>query len=421
MKICFFHQDISCSVNQNMQPEKDAVYYAKKIIECSNSGNPQQVAKYTQKISEIPACNNIVHHINKIADIQKKEEEEGEEVKRYALFPILDEHSYEFLVKQELTHWSDSEMDFVADRKHYDESDARTKKLVDTILAFFLVGDGAISRNIIFRFLLECKTFEEQAMFVSQLHIELVHAMTYGMAAFTLKRDGESIAELVESAQNTPCVKAKIDFMETWMLSDSPRYKRLVAFACAEGIFFCTLFATLFWFRGKGKFPNLIFSNELIANDESLHRDWGAHLFHMEVEEILSQYKKGSMEYNLKAKEISEETHKIITQAVFVEEQFVDYILPENIEDLNAPDMKTYARLISDSLLCQLRYSPIYNVKNPFTWMDDISMEQKGNFYEVRIGAYKKKSLADVTNWKKRAGLDEELGSVYISPEEVDF
>ena len=364
---------------------------------------------------------NIAYYVDKIVQLQQKSESESDAVKRYALFPILDEKAYEFYQKQEITHWSESELDFVADKKWYDAATPQVRKIIDTILAFFLSGDGAITDNIVFRFIMECKTYEEKAMFISQLHIELIHAATYGLAAFTFKRDAEAMAELIESAQNTPCVKRKMQYMEKWMRADRPKYQRLVAFACAEGVFFCTLFAVIFWFRSKGWFPNFILANELIGNDESLHRDWGAYLFGQEISEILSKYEKGSEEYNKIYDEIKATTYEIVLDACLIEDEFTDHILDTDLEDLNSTDLKTYTRLICDNLLTQLSFSSHYKVRNPFTWLDDISMEQKGNFYEVKVGAYKKFSLSDVLNWRKRAGLVEDAIDVYANPEDVEF
>lgn len=357
---------------------------------------------------------DIAYYVNKIVELQRKDEQSSD--KRYALFPILDEKAYEFYQKQEITHWTETEMEFIKDVSHYNNASDQIKRIIDIILAFFLSGDGAISENITFRFILECKSYEEKAMFISQLHIELIHAATYGLAALTFKRNTETLAELIATAENTSCIKKKIAFMEKWMLSDKPRYQRLVAFAVAEGIFFCTLFAVIFWFRSKGMFPNFIFSNELIAADESLHRDWGAFLAVREISNLLSNDEK------LKQEDFQDDILEIITEGIAIEDEFADYILDQPLEDLNKEDLKKYARLIADNLLCQLSYSSYYKVKNPFTWLDDISMEQKGNFYEVRIGAYKKKSLTDVLNWKKRAGLtDENKVNAYVNPEDVDF
>lgn len=365
---------------------------------------------------------NAAYYVNKIVNLQRKNT--VEDVKRYALFPILDEKAHEFYQRQELTHWSASEMEFVADVPNYNSASPNVKKIVDTILAFFLSGDGIISDNILFRFLLECKTYEEKAMFISQLHIELIHAETYGLSAFSFKKDPQAMAELIESVQNTECVKHKMAFMEKWMLADRPRYQRLVAFTCAEGIFFCTLFAIIFFFRSKGLFSNFVFANELIAADESLHRDFGAHLFRCEMEEGYkgepnSYYKHEYVENFIN--DIRSDVLEIIEEALSIEDEFVDYILNENVEDLNAKDLKQYARLIADNLLVQLGYSPKFNVKNPFTWMEEANLETKTNFYERRVGAYKKKSLEDILNWKKRAGLVEDKINVYQNPEDVDF
>ena len=364
---------------------------------------------------------NIAYYVEKITQLQKADLAGPESVKRYALYPILDQEANVFYQKQEITHWTAAELDFTSDRPHYDSASPQVRKVLDTIMAFFLSGDGAISENIIFRFLLECKTYEEKAMFISQLHIELVHAETYGLSAFTFKRDPKAMAELIESVQNVPCVDNKIAFMDKWTRADRPYYQRLVAFACAEGIFFCTLFGIIYWFRNKGWFSNFVEANELIAADESLHRDWGAFLFKRELHQMLSQYEKGSEKYQRIVKEVKDNVFEIVLSAITIEDQFVDYILSESLDDLSAEDLKIYARLITDNLLTQLGYSTHYNVKNPFTWLDEVSMEQKTNFYERRPMSYLKRSLADVLDWKKRVGITETTTVSYDNPEEVDF
>jgi ribonucleotide reductase beta subunit family protein with ferritin-like domain len=357
---------------------------------------------------------NLSYYINGIVDLQRKEALSSESGKRYALFPILDEVGYKFYETHENIHWTDKELDYVADVKWYDAASPQTKKVIDTILAFFLAGDGAISDNIIYRFLLECKSYEEKAMFISQLHRELMHAASYGMMTLAFKRTEYEIAKLVETVDKTDCVRRKIEFMEKWMLADRPRYERLVAFACAEGIFFSTLFAVIFWFRSKGQFENFVFANTLISKDESLHRDWAAYLFEQEISELLKT--------NPELKdEIRTSVLNIIQEALEIEDLFVDYMLDEPMEDLNASDLKKYAKLISDNLLVQLSYEPYYNAKNPFSWLDNISMEQKGNFYEVRIGDYKRKSLTDILNWKERAGLVDKTHNAYDNYDNIDF
>ena len=54
---------------------------------------------------------------------------------------------------------------------------------------------------------------------------------------------------------------------------------RLVAFAIVEGVFFCSLFAAIYWFHQRGVLPGLCFSNELIARDENMHMRFACLLY----------------------------------------------------------------------------------------------------------------------------------------------
>ncbi len=347
---------------------------------------------------------SIHKYINKIFDITSKENPVSL-ARKFSLYPITDQESYRFFSQQENIHWSTFELDFIEDKSCYDKSDPKIQRLVDIILAFFLPGDGLISSNII-RFLLECNSYEEQAMFISQMHIELIHAETYALIAKTFKNSDEEILELIESYSDTPCISAKLKFMEEWMLCDSPRWKRLLAAACAEGIFFCVLFACIFWLRSCGLFKNFIAANEMISRDESLHRDFNLMLYGKEVNKILLPY-LGTPEFEIRKLEIEEESRKIILEALKIEDQFSDEILSLEIEDLNKEDLKIYTRVVIDNFLSQIGLDTMFNHKSPFTWMNDISLQQKGNFYEVKIGAYSKTSLKDAIDVDKRAGRKE--------------
>src|SRR5690348_1410580 len=90
------------------------------------------------------------HHINKIIQIQKAKEDETTSIKRFALFPILDELGWKFFKQQEIIHWVSEEIDITADVPSYDRATDQERKVLDTIMAFFLSGDGAVSDNLIF-------------------------------------------------------------------------------------------------------------------------------------------------------------------------------------------------------------------------------------------------------------------------------
>ena len=55
---------------------------------------------------------------------------------------------------------------------------------------------------------------------------------------------------------------------------------------------------------------------------------------------------------------------------------------------MNADLMDRYIRFVSDRLLVQLGYPKIWNVQNPFPFMERISLENKTNFFEKRVAEY---------------------------------
>lgn len=115
------------------------------------------------------------------------------------------------------------------------------------------------------------------------------------------------------------------------------------------------------------------FSNDLIAADESSHCDFGCLLYSM-------------LSYKLPQSKI----YEILQDAIDVECEFVRDSLPVELIGMNSKHMIQYIKFVSDRLLRVLQYQPLYNVENPFEWMDAISMERKVNFFEGRVSSYQK-------------------------------
>ena len=55
---------------------------------------------------------------------------------------------------------------------------------------------------------------------------------------------------------------------------------------------------------------------------------------------------------------------------------------------MNSALMSQYIEFVADRLLVQLGYEKIYNVSNPFDFMELISIEGKTNFFEKRVSDY---------------------------------
>jgi len=133
---------------------------------------------------------------------------------------------------------------------------------------------------------------------------------------------------------------------------------------------FSSSFCALYWLKNRGLCPGLTFSNELIARDEGLHRDFA-----------VAMYKECP---KLPRKDILH----IVHSAVDAEMIFVKHSLPSNLKGMNINMMGQYVQFVADHLLNSLGYNKCYKVKNPFPFMSMISLEGKTNFFEKRVGEY---------------------------------
>ena len=84
------------------------------------------------------------------------------------------------------------------------------------------------------------------------------------------------------------------------------------------------------------------------------------------------------------------EAHAIISDAVFIEKEFITEALPVDLIGMNAKLMQQYIEFVADRWLTELGYSKIFNATNPFDFMEMISLQGKTNFFEKRVGDYQK-------------------------------
>ena len=118
----------------------------------------------------------------------------------------------------------------------------------------------------------------------------------------------------------------------------------------------------------------LTLSNEFISRDEGLHTDLAC-LVYSKLENKLNE----------------EEVHNIVREAVYIEDEFITQALPCRLIGMNQMLMSKYIKFVADRLLAQLGYKKIYNIdKCPFDFMELISLESKGNFFETNISSYAK-------------------------------
>jgi ribonucleotide reductase beta subunit family protein with ferritin-like domain len=383
------------------------------------------------------------------AEIVKNELTTLDLEKKYTLFPLKHYNVWNYYKKLEALTWKAEEIDFTKDKVIYDNLDEPTRNVIKQILAFFAISDGVVNENLQDNFLDEIKMKEAIKVYTSQALQESVHEEVYGRLIETLikKEDQDSLFkdwpsnkiltskilwgelfsnklnnipeqlekyEQMEGHKNTTIYKmymqeshkspnirpgeifinvkkslhsffknaekiqAKCGSGEDKKLSFATR---LVGIACLEGILFSSAFAFIYYIGAVRQLnmPGLVGSNAFIARDEGLHRDFAIFLYKTFIANTTDALSYDCIE-------------NIIMLATDIEIAFVQEILPEKgLIGLKLEDMIKYVQLVANNLALELINKIIYDVDNPFKWMDLISADSKTDQFALRVTEYSRK------------------------------
>ncbi|MEM9897554.1 MAG: ribonucleotide-diphosphate reductase subunit beta [Bacteroidota bacterium] len=296
---------------------------------------------------------------------------------RFVLFPIQHDDIWKFYKKSEASFWTAEEIDLsqdITDWKNKLNDDER--HFVKHVLAFFAASDGIVNENLAENFVAEVQYTEAKFFYGFQIMMENIHSETYSLLIDTYINDKQEKNYLFNAIENLECVKKKADWALRW-IDNGSFAERLIAFAAVEGIFFSGSFCSIFWLKKRGLMPGLSFSNELISRDEGMHCDFACLLYNDHV--------VNKMDPNV--------VTGIITNAVDIEKEFVSDALPVDLIGMNSNLMCQYIEFVADRLLSALNLPKVYNVENPFPWMELISLQGKTNFFEKRVADYQKSGV----------------------------
>jgi ribonucleoside-diphosphate reductase subunit M2 len=286
--------------------------------------------------------------------------------------------------------WRAEEIDLSKDLTNWESLNADERHFISMILAFFAASDGIVLENLASRFMSEIQVSEARAFYGFQIAMENIHSETYSLLIETYIKDKEEKSKLFNAIEHFPCIKKKSDWAQKWIHDNRSSFAtRLVAFACVEGIFFSGAFCSIYWLKKRGLMPGLTFSNELISRDEALHCEFAILLY----SKLLKKIDKARI-------------HELIKEAVDIETEFICEALPCRLIGMNSEMMSQYIRFVADRLCVQLGYKKIYNVSNPFDFMELISLEGKTNMFERKISEY---SLANKTQTNDAFSLNEDF------------
>jgi len=339
---------------------------------------------------------------------------------RYTVFPIKFPVLWDYYKRHLATFWTAEEIKMGEDLVDWNNKlNDNERYFLKNILAFFAASDGIVNENLVANFYNEVQIPEARQFYTVQMMIESIHAETYALLIDTYIIDAKEKTRLFRAIETIPAIKKKADWTIRWIeegstlvnslseevtsgikelklvyenlntemknvnttfdffLKQRPAFaQRLLAFICVEGIFFSGAFCAIYWLKSRGLMPGLSTANQLISRDENLHAEFAISL------------------YKLLDNRLSEETvHAIFKDAVDIEKEFITESLPVSLIGMNCKLMSDYIEMVTDRWLVLLGYNKIYNTPNPFPFMEMISLNEKGNFFETTVSQYSRANV----------------------------
>jgi ribonucleoside-diphosphate reductase beta chain len=299
---------------------------------------------------------------------------------RFVIFPLKYRDIWEKYKQAQMSNWTAEEIELGPDLTDWDEKlNDNEKHYIKNVLAFFAASDGIVNENLAENFVKEVQYPEAKFFYGFQIAMENVHSETYSLLIDTYIRDTEEKDRLFNAIETVPSVKKKAEWALKWIDSESFA-ERLIAFAAVEGIFFSGSFCAIFWLKKRGLMPGLTFSNELISRDEALHCEFACLLHNKYIQNKVTE----------------ERIKEIICEAVEIEKEFITDSLPVSLIGMNEKLMSQYIEFVADFWLVELGCSKVFNVENPFDFMEMLSLQNKGNFFEKRVSEYQKPNNREI-------------------------
>lgn len=329
--------------------------------------------KKLTEISEQLSTEEEKNYSLKLIELEKEEPLLKPNPKRWVLLPIQHKEVWEMYKKSEASFWTAEEIDLHRDIIDWEKLNENEQHFIKHVLAFFAASDGIVMENLAERFMAEVQMPEARSFYAFQIAVENIHSETYSLLIDNYIRNEKEKDRLFNAIHNIPAVALKAAWAAKWINNKKSFAERLVAFCCVEGILFSGSFCSIFWLKKRGLMPGLTFSNELISRDEGLHADFGCLMYSMLINKLSQK--------NLQ---------KIVAEAVEVEKAFICDALPCSLIGMNSSLMSQYIEFVADRLLECLGSTKIFHAKNPFDFMELISLQGKTNFFEKRVGDYQK-------------------------------
>lgn len=297
------------------------------------------------------------------------------------LLAIYNEH--------ERAHWLPDEADMRVDVEQWKSGKINNdeKAFIKMILRLFTQSDTDVCGAYVNRLLPVFKHHDSRIMLLSFAARETTHMIAYKLLNDTLGYDDEAfMLEFLDYQE----MKQKHEFMieHVNLDTESQIAEYLVKQILMEGVNLFASFAMLLSFSQEGKLPGMVSVNQWSQIDESLHVKGLIEIFKTFINE-------NPQVVNDKMKKVAYETARTV---ISMEDSFVDLCFNAgNTTCIDKELLKQYIRYVCDYRMQQMGFKDQFGIKeNPIEWMDQVTGNTFGNFFEVTSTQYSKANLTGV-------------------------
>jgi ribonucleoside-diphosphate reductase beta chain len=305
------------------------------------------------------------------------------------ILPHKNKWAWDLYKKGKNNNWTPEEVPMTRDIQNWKVKGKITKDeklLINRCLGFFAGSESLVGNNLftIFKHVTdpECRQY-----LARQMYEECLHNDTIVYICDSLDLD---INEVYEAYESIPAIKAKDDFLINVSIdlsncnTSSPEGIRDVIkgiflyYIVCEGTFFYSGFAMLLALSDK--IPGIAEQIQYTLRDESLHIEFGTTLLNT----IKDQHS------DIWTDKFEQELTGYLVEAVDLEVQYAEAILPRGILGLNSGMFIDYMRYIANRRLAGLNFKfRLPDAKNPFPWLSEtIDLSKQKNFFESKVTEY---------------------------------
>ena len=265
------------------------------------------------------------------------------------------------------------------------------RHLIMRNLGFFSTAESLTANNIVLAIYRHITNPECRQYLLRQAYEEAIHTDAFIYCCDSLGLDPEEVYTMYNTI---PSIKEKDDFViditksifdpnfNTQGAENTQRFVHdlIGYYIIMEGIFFYAGFAMMLSFLRQNRMIGVGEQFQYILRDESVHLAFGSDLTNAivaENPEIWTEDFKKLIIENIK-------------KGVDLEYAYAKDCMPRGILGLNAEVIREYLEYIADKRLERINLPKVYNSKNPFPWMSEITdLKKEKNFFETRVTEYK--------------------------------